>query len=351
MKFFFIFLTLITATIYAKPSNTVLESSLKENDLSSDAILTLENPLESKNIFISYNRDLIIITLQNTMMVKKQAYPKATDKRILRTLVHSPSLNRVDYRIRFKSSKFVRPELNEIQIKKNKVIVKLFKSQKDMLLFHLQEKNSNNKTKALPIKTKASITATVKNKKPINTNNKKVLTSSKENLETSLKIKKTISKKAKKEPLIASAAPSSFNSTMFIILLFLGAVAFYLKKRNGNLSLANNEGVKILSTKSLGNKKQLIMVEANGNKLLLATSESGVQVLSGLNNNTEENEELEYLPKKRVKKEFKTELDEEIDELERSFFQKKTKKNPYIQEEEPEVVTHFSKKLKNIKKL
>ena len=350
MKFFFIFLTLITATIYAKPINTVLESSLKENDLSSDAILTLESPLESKNIFISYNKDLIIITLQNTMMVKKQAYPKTTDKRILRTLVHSPSLNRVDYRIRFKNAKLVKPELNEIQIKKNKVIVKLFKSQKDMLLFHLQEKN-NNKTKALPVKMAKSITTIDNNKKPININGKKALTSSKEKLKTNAKIKSALSPKANKEPLIASPAPNSFNSIMFIILLFLGAIAFFLKKRNGNLSLANNESVKILSTKSLGNKKQLIMVEANGNKLLLATSENGVQVLSGLNDHTEENEELEYLPKKRNKKEFKTELDEEIDELERSFFQKKTKKNPYIQEEEPEVVTHFSKKLKNIKKL
>ena len=93
------------------------------------------------------------------------------------------------------------------------------------------------------------------------------------------------------------------------------------------------------------------MVEANGNKLLLATSESGVQLLSG-SENAMEDEKLEYQP---VKKEnFKTNLDDEIDQLEQSFFQKKKKSNPYMQQqqqEEPEVVTHFSKTLKNIKKL
>ncbi len=343
MKFFLIFLTLLTTMSYAKSGNTVLESTLKETDLSSDAILTLENQMDSKNVFISYNKDLVIITLQNTMMVKKQVYPKATDKRILRTLVHSPSLNRVDYRIRFKSAGLVKPELNEIQIKKNKVIVKFFKSKKDMLLYHLQNKAAMEKQKKIEtskkIETKKAETKKVEPQK-IKTQgiaSQQVLSPDKRE------------KKSQKTPLIASPAPSSFNSTMFLILLFLGAVAFYLKRKNGNLSLANNEGVKILSTKSLGNKKQLIMVEANGNKLLLATSENGIQVLSGLNENSED-DELEYLPKKK-KKEFKTELDEEIDELERSFFQKTSKKNPYIQDEEPEVVTHFSKKLRNIKKL
>jgi flagellar biogenesis protein FliO len=376
MKIILTLFILITSSIFANQTNTVLETSLKENDLSSDAIFILENPLESKNIFLSYQNDLIVITINNAIMVNKNSYPKATDKRISRTLVHSPNLNRVDYRIRFKNDKFVKPELNEIRIENNKVIVKLFKSQKDMLLFHLQEKNANNQiikskeksSQSNTITTKNVIEAQVLKKKEVGLRTKNIdpLVKKSESIE---KINNTIAQRkttdllkekdnVESKALIASPAPSSFNTTLFMILLFLGAIALYLKKKNGNISLGN-EGVKILSSKSLGNKKQLIMVEANGNKLLLATSESGVQVLSGLKDNNEErsieyqeNEDLEYSSKNKPKKDFKSDLDEEIDQLEKSFFQKKSKKNPYIQEEdEPEVVTHFSKKLRNIKKL
>jgi len=353
MKFFLVISILFANIIFAESTNTVLESSLKENSLSADAILVMDTEPNSKDVFLSYNNDLLIITVRNAMMVKKQSYPKTSDKRILRTLVHSPNLNRIDYRIRFQNAKLVKPELNEIIIKKNKIIVKLFKSQKDMLLFHLQEKNSMKTTNTPPKKA-------VIQKKP--TPIQKVVTKTqkavvKTEKPTSLQKDNTPKNPKEKKALIASPAPTSFNSTMFMILLFLGAVAFYLKKRNGNVTLPNNEGVKIISTKSLGNKKQLIMVEANGNKLLLATSENGVQVLSGLENSSEnDNNELEYTPKNKKNKSleentFKTELDEEIDELERSFFQKKARKNPYIQDSEPEVVTHFSKKLKNIRKL
>jgi len=350
MKLLMLILSIFLASsILASETITVLETSLKENDLSSDAIFVLDREFESKNIFFSYNKDLAIISLKNSILVNKNHVHKVTDKRILRTLVHSPNLNRVDYRIRFRSSKLVKPTLNEIYFEKNKIIVKFFKSSKDMLLYQLQSKNKEKNKKEVTKKEKIKPTPKVKASKK-NKEAKKIASITKdETSKEDTKLDSTLENKQEQKALIASPAPSSFNGTVLMVLLFLGAIAIYLKKKNPTVALAN-EGVKILSTKSLGNKKQLIMVEANGNKLLLATSENGVQVLSGSESSLEEESQLEYQP---VKKEsFKTNLDDEIDQLEQSFFQKKSKKNPYIQQqEEPEVVTHFSKTLKNIKKL
>jgi len=342
MKYINILLIFIMATItYAKESNTVLEAKLLQNDMSADAVIILENKADLQDVFLSYNKDLVIITIKNAIMLKKQLYPKTTDKRILRTLVHSPVLNRVDYRIRFKNSKFVKPELNEIFVKNNKITVKFFKSQKDMLLFHLQEERNSKKQK---------IAETKKQQNPKTKETPKTSTKSEK---INRKLTKAVTNAAttpkengkSTQELMASPAPYSFNPTIFLILIFLGAVAFYLRKRNTEIS---SDGVKILSSKSLGNKKQLILVEANGNKMLLATSENGVQVLSSLDENPySEEEKPEYTPQKNK---FKTKLDEEIDELEKSFFEKR--KNPYqLENEEPEVVTHLSKKLRNIKKL
>ena len=337
----------MASSILANETITVLETSLKENDLSTDAIFVLDKEFKSKNIFFSYNKDLAVISLKNSILVNKNHVHKVTDKRISRTLVHSPNLNRVDYRIRFKSSKLVKPSLNEIYFEKNKIIVKFFKSSKDMLLYQLQSKNKEKSKKEISKKEK--IKPEPKAKAKVSKKEAKKLASI-TNTTTEKEESTAVEGKEEEKALIASPAPSSFNGNVLMILLFLGAVAVYLKKKNPTAALAN-EGFKILSTKSLGNKKQLIMVEANGNKLLLATSESGVQLLSG-SENAMEDEKLEYQP---VKKEnFKTNLDDEIDQLEQSFFQKKKKSNPYMQQqqqEEPEVVTHFSKTLKNIKKL
>ncbi|MFA5512856.1 MAG: flagellar biosynthetic protein FliO [Candidatus Kapaibacterium sp.] len=77
--------------------------------------------------------------------------------------------------------------------------------------------------------------------------------------------------------------------TLSIVVIALAGLLFLLKKTAGS-KFAKNQiaDMKVLSKLSLNPKNHLFIVQAEGKKLLLGVSESGIRTLSELGNGIEE---------------------------------------------------------------
>ncbi len=328
----FLTIFILTTPLFA---GNVLDSTIKEGEYYIDAEIIFDSPVKQGEAYLSYQGDLVTISILNTTLIQKPINHDVSKKRVVRTLIHQPTQNRVDLRLRYKSSSIVKPELNEIVYKDNKIIFRSFYSNEDkeivakreMLLAQKEEEQKAKKEE------KPQIIKTT----PL------------------LKIEEKQSENIKAQQKVENSSILEGNSTLLVVFFgVIGAIYFYLKKRKPNLFGANSE-IQILSNRAIGAKKQLILIEVNGQNMLLASSESGIQLLSEM----ETKNALKNEPKQKNIN-FTNELDDEINSLENRFFdQQNIKKNPYesmksnfSQDDAPEVVSHIkSKKLKNIQKL
>ncbi|MBN2693443.1 FliO/MopB family protein [bacterium] len=328
---------IISTTLFA---GNILDSSIKEGEYYIDAEVIFDSPVKQGDAYLSYQGDLVTLSIPNSTLIQKPVNHDVTKKKVVRTLIHQPNKGRVDFRLRYKSASIVKPELNDILYQDNKIIFRSYYSLEDKELIAKRETLASQKESELKEK-KEDKPQIVKTTPLLKIEEKQ----NEEKIESQQKMK--------------SGSFLEGNSTiLFLFFALIGAGYFYIKKKKPNL-LGGNTDIHILSNRAIGAKKQLILIEVNGQNMLLASSESGIQVLSEMDmKNSVKSELKNELKQKNVN--FTDELDDEINTLENRFFdQQNIKKNPYEniknsypQDDVPEVVSHIkNRKLKNIQKL
>lgn len=350
-------LMLISLSIPIFAQSNVLDSHLKKNQGITEAIFILDKDVAPGDVFLNYQKDLLIISIKNSFLVGERQEHLIVDQRLRRTLIHQIGGNRVDFRIRFKKASLLKPEFNEISVGNKRVTVRMFRSFMQMNNFHKQVKLREKQAQKLK-------TVTVKKEKQ----QKISIVAPPKTATTTPLMKKEPKTPLKKDETQTSNTAGMNSSWLFLLLVAGGGIAFYMKKKRPfTFGSAPTQGIKVISSRSIDSKKQLLMVEANNQLLLLGASEQGIQLISRFQSEqmaeqyiTQEMPQQESQPQQEPKQ-FNSTLDREIDHLEQRFFEandiQKHVENPYqkMARKNPEVVTSFSgvseKKLRNIKKL